>query len=159
MVKKQNWQEFEKVLKEGRITKLYHFTDFDNLESIIQNGGLYSWADCRDKVIKIPKPGSSGPSRSLDERDHLEHYVRLSFVEDHPMKFVAMNEERISNPVVLEIDLEVALWEDTLYSDRNATRSGKLPWTTCAGRWRNTSTSATTFPTRPTSPSATSRTT
>lgn len=65
MEKKQNWQEFEKVLKEGRITKLYHFTDFDNLESIIKNGGLYSWADCRDKGIKIPKPGSSGPSRSL----------------------------------------------------------------------------------------------
>ena len=34
------------------ITKLYHFTDFDNLESIIQNGGLYSWADCNDKGIK-----------------------------------------------------------------------------------------------------------
>ena len=126
MEKKQNWQEFEQVLKEGRITKLYHFTDFDNLESIIKHGGLYSWADCRDKGIKIPKPGSSGPSRSLDERDHLEHYVRLSFVEDHPMKYVAMNEDRISNPVVLEIDLEVALWDDTLYADRNATRSGAI---------------------------------
>ena len=126
MEKKSNWQEFEQVLKDNRITKLYHFTDFDNLESIIKHGGLYSWADCRDKGIKIPKPGSSGPSRSLDERDHLEHYVRLSFVEDHPMKFVAMNEDRISNPVVLEIDLEVALWEDTLYSDRNATRSGAI---------------------------------
>lgn len=126
MEKKQNWQEFENVLKEGKITKLYHFTDFDNLESIIKHGGLYSWADCRDKGIKIPKPGSSGSSRSLDERDHLKHYVRLSFVEDHPMKFVAMNEDRISNPVVLEIDLEVALWEDTLYSDRNATRSGAI---------------------------------
>lgn len=124
MEKKQNWQEFEKVLKEGRITKLYHFTDFDNLESIIKNGGLYSWADCRDKGIKIPKPGSSGPSRSLDERDHLEHYVRLSFVEDHPMKFVAMNEGRISNPVVLEIDLETALWENSLYADMNATKTG-----------------------------------
>ena len=126
MEKKQNWQEFEQVLKEGRVTKLYHFTDFDNLESIIKNGGLYSWADCRDKGIKIPKPGSSGPSRSLDERDHLEHYVRLSFVEDHPMKFVAMNEGRISNPVVLEVDLEPALWKDSLYADRNATRSGAI---------------------------------
>ena len=126
MQKKSNWQEFQEVLEQNRITKLYHFTDFDILESIIQNGGLYSWADCRDKGIKIPKPGSSGPSRSLDERDHLEHYVRLSFVEDHPMKFVAMNEGRISNPVVLEIDLEPALWKDSLYADRNATRSGAI---------------------------------
>ena len=85
MEKKNNWQEFEQVLKENRITKLYHFTDFDNLESIIKHGGLYSWADCRDKGINIPKPGSSGPSRSLDERDHLEHYVKLtphSFSQD-----------------------------------------------------------------------------
>ena len=124
MEKKRNWQEFENVLKEGRITKLYHFTDFDNLESIIQNGGLYSWADCRDEGIKIPQPGSSGPSRSLDERDHLEYYVRLSFAEDHPMKYVAMNEGRISNPAVLEIDLEAAYWDKTLYADRNATRNG-----------------------------------
>ena len=126
MEKKQNWQEFEQVLKDGRIKKLYHFTDFDNLESIIKHGGLYSWKDCEEKGIKIPKPGSSGPSRSLDERDHLEHYVRLSFAEDHPMKFVAMNEGRISNPVVLEIDIEPALWKDSLYADRNATRSGAI---------------------------------
>jgi hypothetical protein len=40
------------------------------------------------------------------------------------MKFVAMNEGRISNPVVLEIDLETALWENSLYADRNATKNG-----------------------------------
>lgn len=124
MEKKQNWQEFEQVLKEGRVTKLYHFTDFDNLESIIKHGGLYSWKDCEERGIKIPKPGSSGPSRSLDERDHLEHYVRLSFVDDHPMKYVAMSEGRISNPAVLEIDIEIALWDSSLYADRNATRNG-----------------------------------
>ena len=124
MNKKANWQEFEKVLSEGRIDKLYHFTDFDNLESIIKHGGLYSWADCEEKGITIAKPGSSDSSRSLDVRDGLQHYVRLSFTNDHPMKYVAMNEGRISNPVVLEIDLEAALWEDSLYADRNATKNG-----------------------------------
>ncbi len=124
MNKKANWQEFEQVFKDNRITKLYHFTDFDNLESIIQNGGLYSWADCDEKGIKIAKPGSSDSSRSLDKRDRLEHYVRLSFAHDHPMKYVAMNEGRISNPVVLEIDLETAFWENSLYADRNATKNG-----------------------------------
>ena len=124
MNKKANWQEFEQVLKDNRITKLYHFTDFDNLESIIQNGGLYSWADCDEKGIKIAKPGGSSQSRSLDQRDRLEHYVRLSFAHDHPMKYVAMNDGRISNPVVLEIDLETALWADSLYADRNATKTG-----------------------------------
>ncbi len=124
MNKKANWEDYQKVLEEGRITKLYHFTDMDNLASIIENGGLYSWADCDDKGIKIAKPGGSSQSRSLDKRDGLEHYVRLSFADDHPMKYVAMNEGRISNPVVLEIDLETALWEDSLFADRNATKTG-----------------------------------
>ena len=124
MEKKRNWQEFEKVLKEGGICKLYHFTDFDNLESIIKNGGLYSWADCEEKGIKIAKPGGSSQSRLLDRRDGLQHYVRLSFAYDHPMKYVAMDDGRISNPVVLEIDLTTALWENSLYADRNATKNG-----------------------------------
>lgn len=126
MEKKKNWQEFEKVLKDNRITKLYHFTDFDNLESIIKNGGLYSWKDCDEKGIKIAKPGGSSQSRSLDQRDRLEHYVRLSFAKDHPMQYVAMNDGRISNPVVLEIDIETALWDSSLYADRNATKTGAL---------------------------------
>lgn len=124
MEKKRNWQEFEKVLKEGRITKLYHFTDRDNLESIIKQGGIYSWKDCEDKGIRIAKPGGSDMSRSLDLRDRLQYYARLSFVPDHPMMYVAMNDGRISNPVVLEIDLEAALWKDSLYADRNMTKNG-----------------------------------
>ena len=59
------------------------------------------------KGISILKPGGGNLSRSLDARDGLQHYVRVSFVKDHPMMFVAMNEQRISNPVVLEIDLRL----------------------------------------------------
>jgi hypothetical protein len=124
MEKKSNWQEYEQVLKDGKITKLYHFTDRDNLESIIKHGGLYSWKDCEDKGIKIAKPGGSGTSRSLDQRDGLQYYARLSFVPDHPMMYVAMDDGRISNPVVLEIDIEAALWEDSMYADRNMTKNG-----------------------------------
>ncbi len=77
MNKKANWQEYEKVLEEGRITKLYHFTDRDNLESIIEHGGLYSWADCEEKGIKIAKPGSSDSSRSLDKCNNSEFCILL----------------------------------------------------------------------------------
>ena len=35
MGKRSNWKEFEAILSQNRITKLYHFTDRDNLESII----------------------------------------------------------------------------------------------------------------------------
>ncbi len=123
MNKKNNWQEFKNIIEEKGVKKLYHFTDRDNLESIIKNGGLYSWADCDEKGITIPKPGGEGLSRSLDARDGLQHYVRVSFVKKHPMMYAAMNEQRISNPVILEIDPEVIWWQDSLYCNKNVTRN------------------------------------
>ena len=122
MDKKGNWQEFKAVLDEHRITKLYHFTDRDNLESIIMNGGLYSWMDCDRKGIKINKPGGSSASRQLDSSRNLEDYVRVSFTTQHPMMYVAMKDGRISNPVILEIDPEVIYWNESLYANLNAAR-------------------------------------
>ena len=124
MDKKSNWQEFKAVLDEHKIVKLYHFTDRDNLESIIKNGGLYSWGDCEDKGITIAKPGGGLLSRDLDRRDCLQHYVRVSFTTQHPMMYVAMQDGRLSNPVILEIDPEVVFWKDSKYANMNATRSG-----------------------------------
>ena len=123
MEKKSNWQEFKAILDQYGIKKLYHFTDRDNLESIIKNGGLYSWMDCDRKGIKIAKPGGGDLSRSLDRKDNLQDFVRVSFTTQHPMMFVAMKEGRISNPVILEIDPEVIYWGDTRYADSNATRN------------------------------------
>lgn len=124
MEKKNNWQAYQAIIEQQGIRKLYHFTDRDNLQSILQHGGLYSWADCEEKGITIAKPGGSDGSRSLDARDGLQHYVRVSFVTQHPMMYVAMNEGRISNPVILEIDPEVIYWKDSQYADRNATKNG-----------------------------------
>lgn len=124
MEKKSNWLEFKSVVDEHKIVKLYHFTDRDNLESIIKNGGLYSWGDCEDKGIKIAKPGGGLLSRDLDKRDRLQHYVRVSFTPQHPMMYVAMQDGRLSNPVILEIDPEVIFWQDSKYANMNATRSG-----------------------------------
>ena len=91
MEKKINWPAFRAIMEQQGIKKLYHFTDRDNLPSIIQNGGLYSWADCEQKGLTIAKPGGSYSSRSLDTRGRLQHYVRVSFVTQHPMMYVAMN--------------------------------------------------------------------
>ena len=126
MAYKNNYDEFKKLIEQHHITTLYHFTDRENLESIIKNGGLYSWADCEQKGISISKPGGSLDSRNLDKRDNLQNLVRVSFVREHPMMYVAMNDGRISNPVVLEIDPEVIYWQDSLYADRNATKNGAL---------------------------------
>lgn len=124
MSKRNDWQDFQDILDRHHITKLYHFTDRDNLESIIQYGGLYSWADCVDKGIPIPKPGGGDLSHSLDQRGGLQYYVRASFTRQHPMMYVAMNEGRISNPVILEIDPAIIFEEDTRFSNMNATRNG-----------------------------------
>lgn len=124
MTIKNNWQEYKQILERENINYLYHFTDRDNLESIIKNGGLFSWADCKVKGICIPKPGGSDASRSLDERDGLQNYVRLSFVTQHPMMYVAMKDGRISNPILLKIDPKVIWQEGTMYADRNATKNG-----------------------------------
>ena len=129
MAKMNDWDEIKDILEQNNIHKLYHFTDRDNLEVIINNGGLYSWKDCEDRGITIPKPGGGGPgslSWSLDARSGLQNYVRVSFTQQHPMMYIAMNEGRISNPVILEIDPEVLYEESTKYSDRNATRNGAL---------------------------------
>ena len=124
MSRRSNWKEFQDILDNHGIDTLYHFTDRDNLESIIQNGGLYSWTDCEEKGIKIPKPGGGDLSRSLDTRGGLQRYVRISFTEQHPMMYVAMNEGRISNPVILEIDPAILYEEGTKFSNMNATRNG-----------------------------------
>ena len=100
MEKKSNWQQFKAVMDEHKIVKLYHFTDRDNIESIIKNGGLFSWMDCERKGIKIAKPGGGSLSRQLDNGRNLGDYVRVSFTTQHPMMYVAMKDGRISNPVI-----------------------------------------------------------
>lgn len=39
MNRRSNWEDFKNILEQNHITKLYHFTDRDNLENIIKNGG------------------------------------------------------------------------------------------------------------------------
>lgn len=36
MNRRSNWEDFKNILEQNHITKLYHFTDRDNLENIIK---------------------------------------------------------------------------------------------------------------------------
>lgn len=107
-------------LKEIGITCFYHFTDISNISSIKTNGGLYSWFYCKQNNITISKPGGDDLSRSLDRQYNLHDYVRLSFCKDHPMLYICKKSQRITNPVILEISIEVATISTTLFSDINA---------------------------------------
>ena len=117
------YKEFYKnipiFLASNNIDKFYHFTDEKNLESIIENGGLYSWKGLEDKDINVSL-SSDELSRQLDSKKNLQDYIRLSFTDYHPMSTKVEREDG-KNLVWLEIDLEVALWESTVFSDINAT--------------------------------------
>ncbi len=112
------------LLLDNKVTKLYHFTDRSNLTSIKKMGGLYSWEYMLINNNDIPMPGGSQLSRMLDQRYGLQNYVRTSFCKDHPMMHIALNEGRIHNAVLLEINPIVVTLHHTLFSDMNATRNG-----------------------------------
>jgi len=120
---KADWENFRTILQQRGITKLYHFTDRANLESIKQKGGLFSWYYCKQNNISISKPGGSQTSWSLDFRKGLQNYVRVSFIRDHPMMYIARNDGRISNPVILEIATDLIYLKSTKYTSQNAAKN------------------------------------
>lgn len=117
---KFNWRDFEKVLQENGITAFSHFTDKANLKSIKDNGGLFSWFYCDMNNIVIPMPGGSMGSRQNDTTNGKKDFVRVAFNKEHPMLFIAENDGRISNAVWLNIDVKVAYFKNTEFSDKNA---------------------------------------
>ncbi|MBR5469352.1 MAG: DUF4433 domain-containing protein [Paludibacteraceae bacterium] len=115
---KDDWQSFKQVLDENGVRFLYHFTDVRNIPSIKLHGGLFSWYYCRTHGINIPCQGGDIKSQELDKRYGLEDYVRLSFCNDHPMKWRL--EQSGSTMKILKIKVDVALLKETQFSDMNA---------------------------------------
>ena len=122
MNRRKDYKEFKQLLEKYNITKFYHFTDHDNVDSIIKNGGLFSYGDCIKRGIRINRPGGSALSHELDYKENLQNYVRVSLCKKHPMMFTAIQDERIVNPVILEIDTDVLFIEGNIFSDKNAVR-------------------------------------
>lgn len=116
--RKDNCQAYAQVLAQNNVRYLYHFTDRRNLQSIRRHGGLLSWDYCEKHNITIPYQGGDSDSRDLDRKYGLQDYVRLSFCDDHPMRFRL--EQSGYDLVILNIKVDVALFKNTLYSDMNA---------------------------------------
>lgn len=123
MKRRKDYSKFKEILEKYQIKKFYHFTDRSNIESIIKNGGLYSWGDCLKRGIYVAHPGGSELSHELDSQQNLAEYVRISICKRHPMMYYAMNEGRIVNPVILEIDTDILFLEGNVFSDKNAVRA------------------------------------
>ena len=122
MNRRKDYKQFKQILEQYNITRFYHFTDRDNIASIIKNGGLFSYGDCIKRGIMINKPGGSELSHELDYKENLQNYVRISICKKHPMMFTAIQDERIVNPVILEIDTDILFIEGNIFSDKNAVR-------------------------------------
>lgn len=116
--RKEDADRLLQYLRMKGITRFYHFTDRQNLIRIKKLGGLYSWYYCEQNGIDIPNPGGDSDSRRLDTRHGLQDYVRLSFCDDHPMAYRKHKEGALL--VLLYIDIDVAAFRETLFTDRNA---------------------------------------
>lgn len=109
----------KEIFEQNGICYLYHFTAKENLDSIREHGGLYSWDYCDKHNIRISTAGGGDLSRSLDKGVHLEDYVRLSFCRDHPMAYRVW--QRTGKDIVLlKIKLDVAYIPETRFTDINA---------------------------------------
>jgi hypothetical protein len=110
------------LFEQNGVYCLYHFTARDNLKSIKEHGGLFSWYYCEKHGIKINVSGGDESSRSLDVNHSLQDYVRLSFCSDHPMAY-RVHKDNGASLVLLRIKIDVAFFRDTLFSDINAADS------------------------------------
>lgn len=117
--KKLNHENIKNLLLKNGVQYFYHFTDECNLDSIRKHGGLISWASCEKHHVQIPSAGGDELSKNLDRKFCLQDYVRLSFCKDHPMAYrLKIEGKRL---VLLKIKIDVAMWNDTLFSNMNAT--------------------------------------
>lgn len=121
---KENAQAFLNHLRFHNVKCFYHFTDERNLFSIRKFGGLCSWYYSTQNDINIANPGGDGLSRSLDSKQGLQDYVRLSFCSDHPMAYCL--KQSGASLVLLKIDIQVAAFIDTQFSNVNATDNDNI---------------------------------
>lgn len=126
MKRRKDYRLFKQLLEDFNIHKFYHFTDRANILSIVNNGGLFSRAECEARNIKILHPGGSDLSHSLDCKHNLQDYVRISFCKNHPMMYSALADRRIIDPVILEIDTDLLFIDENIFFDKNALRTDSI---------------------------------
>src|SRR5260370_4560046 len=82
------WQPSKANDPLSRITRLYHFTDRQNLPLIQKLGGLYPPSQLEARGIQIPAPGGNQWSRDADKMSGMDRYVHLCFRPNHPMEYL-----------------------------------------------------------------------
>jgi len=104
--------------KQNEIFEFYHYTDTRNLNSILQNSGLYSLNEMDRKRFNYEQ-GS--------ETREMPDYVRMSYTKNHPLMYVSQKKGRIIKVKILEIDINVAALRKTKFTNVNAARTVTYP--------------------------------
>lgn len=112
------------IIKKYGIDGIWHFTDGANLSSIVQHGGLLSYAEIRRRGIVIPAAGGNDWSHEADAWAGVDEYVHLAFIPHHPMLYRAKMDGRITNPYWLKIDLSILDIEGVRVTREVANKSG-----------------------------------
>ncbi len=100
--------------KQG-IHSLWHFTDLSNIVSIKKYGIL-----SLKRITKLgvnAKYGADTLSHSLDCNKGFDRYVHISFLDDHPMYYVAKNRGSIISGVWIELDISLLNQKNIIASD------------------------------------------
>ncbi len=112
--------EIINYLKKNGINSLWHFTDIRNIEYIEKFGGLRSkeFLEQKDLIDSIFCGGNS-LSHDLDKGLGNWNKISLNFTPHTPM---AYHKKRETHLIFIEIDLEVASFQDVYFTNCNATR-------------------------------------
>ena len=119
---KKDSKEIKDYLESKGIRYFYHFTEISRIESIIRYGGILSYKQCFDKNIVIPVTEDMAKTRDIDAKKGLEDFARLSFCKYLPK--IEIRKKKYSDVVLLKISTDVALFENTEFSNMEATQDG-----------------------------------
>ena len=96
----------EEFIANWHIRHVYHFTERANLPSIKEHG-LLSLKELERRQVDVAKYASSEDSRGVDRRYGIDGYVRLCFMDQHPMEYRAREDGRLENTTFLRVSPEV----------------------------------------------------
>ena len=103
-------------LKQYSVQHVWHFTDKSNLDLIIESGGILSLKMIEERNVNVPVYGGNEWSHDADIQKGLDKYVNLTFLDDHPMLYIAKQDGRITQPIWLQIDVSIIQSPNVMYS-------------------------------------------
>lgn len=115
---KDDADEIIAFYRQNGVSNFYHYTDTRNLNSILQNNGLFSLNEMNKKGIDYLQG-----SETYEKAD----YVRLSYTQNHPLLYVSKQQGRIRQEKTLLISLDVAGLKHTKFTNVNAARTSSVP--------------------------------